>query len=746
MDLHFKLVNPISLTEEGNKGSSPSLVQNVLILAKNFNPSKAQLDLLSRGLTFVPTIDLNTDQKTQLQFDIQNYHRKIKLATYFKDTTEKEPLPFMPTTTWTPPQKSLPTELYNLIEKDNKDFKRHFKQHKEKNNLSQNEVKALRDLMHDRNIVIKPADKGSAVVILGRDQYTKEALRQLNNRTHYAKLKEPIYQQTIPAVYAIINSLHTKKFINAKQKQYLLGDTQPRARRFYILPKIHKNPEQWTLPHEIPPGRPIVSDCGSETYRTAEYIDHFLNPLSVRHPTYIKDTYHFIDIVKNLKIPPNSLLFTLDIDSLYTNIDTTAGLTAVKKVFQKYPNKRRPDKELLQLLEINLTKNDFEFDGEFYLQVKGTAMGKKFAPAYANIFMANWEEEALLKCPGKPLHFYRYLDDIWGVWVDSRQELDNFIGILNSHDPSIKVKHTINPQSIDFLDTTTYKGPAFAQNLKLDIKVFFKKTDTHALLFKTSFHPKHTFRSLVKSQLLRFDRICTRPEDFWESVRTLFAALRKRGYSRSFLRQGLKSFRVQKPTNQKEIIPLITNFSTISTILNNKIRNNYKTILEPAALLKNHQIISAYRRNKNLRDFLVNAKLKPLKESKHKPTQEYFHKLKYVRNRVDKTIYKITQNLTPQTSNCIYMIYCNKCGQQYIGETKNSIATRMWQHRYNILHKKYTVTPLVKHFVSHGMRAMRVLGIQSNSTWTDIIRKKNERKWIWRLNTLEPLGLNKKWD
>lgn len=69
-----------------------------------------------------------------------------------------------------------------------------------------------------------------------------------------------------------------------------MGDTVPRARLFYMLPKIHKDPAKWSKPHKIPPGRPIVSDCSSETYRTAEYVDHFLNPLSTTHPSYIKDT------------------------------------------------------------------------------------------------------------------------------------------------------------------------------------------------------------------------------------------------------------------------------------------------------------------------------------------------------------------------------------------------------------------------------------------------------------------------
>lgn len=230
----------------------------------------------------------------------------------------------------------------------------------------------------------------------------------------------------------------------------------------------------------------------------------------------------------------------------------TQTLTSRKELTQtNFPKisgqKKRPDKELIQLLEINLTRNDFEFNGDFYLQVKGTAMGKKFAPAYANIFMAEWESEALSKCVKKPLYYYRFLDDIWGIWHHSEQDFEGFLNTLNGHNASIKLKSTFHKTKIDFLDTTTFKGPNFLTDHRLDVKVFFKPTDTHALLFKTSFHPKHTFAGLIKSQLLRFHRICTQQCDFKQATRILFAALATRGYSRSFLRKCLKSFLITKP-------------------------------------------------------------------------------------------------------------------------------------------------------------------------------------------------------
>lgn len=67
----------------------------------------------------------------------------------------------------------------------------------------------------------------------------------------------------------------------------------------------------------------------------------------------------------------------------------------------------------------------------------------------------------------------------------------------------------------DVLCTTTYKGPDLHQTNQPDVNMFFKKTDTHGLIYYTSYHPKHTYMGTVTSQLLRFqcatDRIWNQP-------------------------------------------------------------------------------------------------------------------------------------------------------------------------------------------------------------------------------------------
>lgn len=89
-------------------------------------------------------------------------------------------------------------------------------------------------------------------------------------------------------------------------------------------------------------------------------------------------------------------------------------------------------------------------------------MGKKFAPAYANIFMAEWESEALSKCVKKPLYYYRFLDDIWGIWHHSEQDFEGFLNTLNGHNASIKLKSTFHKTKIDFSGHDNIQGPKFS--------------------------------------------------------------------------------------------------------------------------------------------------------------------------------------------------------------------------------------------------------------------------------------------
>ena len=120
----------------------------------------------------------------------------------------------------------------------------------------------------------------------------------------------------------------------------------------------------------------------------------------------LKLSLHFPLVIlrwDRIKYTGQKQLVTLDIISIYTNIGIDAGINSVKRAFDRYPESDRPDKKIIDLLELSLIKgNDFEFNGEMYQQVCGCAMGKRFSPNFASIYVAEWEEAAISKSSKSP--------------------------------------------------------------------------------------------------------------------------------------------------------------------------------------------------------------------------------------------------------------------------------------------------------------------------------------------------------
>lgn len=546
-------------------------------------------------------------------------------------------------------------------------------------------------------IICKPADKGSSVVIQNTQNYINEANRQLTVELHYKKLTEPTHPQSHNQITQLLSKLKQNKYINNKEFNFFKPQTQARPRKLYFTPKIHKNRTTW--PNQITPAaRPIISDCSSDTYNLSTLLDHFLAPLSIIHPSYVKDTPHFLNRISGTKVPNHCYLITLDVTALYTNINNIDGLHAVKQILLNNPVPGRPDKEFLELLQISLNNNDFTFNKQWFLQIFGTSMGKRFSPRYADIFMAYFEKQAQLKTKLKPLTYFRFLDDIFLLWIYSLQEFQEFLDTYNTHHPTIKFTANIQTQEIEFLDVTIFKGKRFQTQNILDTKVHFKKTDTHELLHKNSYHPKHTFSGILKSQIIRFSRICNNEEDRLKANKTLFTVLHLRGYSKKFTRQ--------------------INSQTMKAIQN-------KNKIQPVGTVK-HCTSNT-------------CKLHP-----HLLTGDTFT--------INNKKYAINNHMNCSTSNVIYMITCTNCNLKYIGHTSCTLRTRFNNHKSTII--KNVDTKLANHINNCTSTTLNATNLPITIKPIEIIPRdpnKNsnllkllqaETEWIYKLKTYQPFGIN----
>jgi len=639
--------------------------------------------------------------------------------------------------------------------------------HHHRNNLSAEETTSLSDLSTDSNIVIKPADKGGATVILNKTAYVQEAHRQLCNQKYYRKLDEPIYKTNISKINDILESMYSEKFISAKQLHYLQAKESDRARIFYLLPKIHKPRHKWPQPN-MPEGRPIVSDCGSESYRVCQYIDSFIRPISVLHSSYIKDTYDFVSKIRGQQIPKTALLVTADVSALYTNMHIDRTLQVTKNALARHPDPQRPDAYILRLLEITLSNNDFTFNGEFFLQICGTAMGKSYAPGLADLYLEEFDEKAKHGFKINPLLYFRFLDDIHFVWTGTVEELKEFEIYLNSLIEGIHITLNFSHEKVDFLDTTIYRTSLTStQTDTLQTRVYFKDTDTHQLLHKHSFHPRHTFTGVLKAQLLRFKRISSSFSDYSDACSVLFAALQKRNYSRSLLRKMKRDiWRLNDPihtktNNQKEILPIVIPYNKIGI----ELARSWKEIIGQGQLFgQDSRLITAFCNGKNIHKKLVHStlsvsrentitsnKIKPSYNRKPGSTRCPNTKCKACTYIVESTVFTSTHNnrtfrlhsrFTCASTNIIYLVTCSECNKQYVGETGRSLRDRITDHVSCIKLKKQT--PIGLHFnqAGHSLKHFTILAIEQFDEKSEATRRIKEITWQHLLQTAHPLGIN----
>ena len=337
-------------------------------------------------MTFCPTprhIDW-----TQVKADI-DFSRRLGLKEYFHNenkTCDVQHNPFRLHSTWCPPPGREPVlDIYvDTIERDIMTAK----PTRIRDNLTRKERQSLRKLQRRTYIIIKPADKGSGTVVMNRQNYLDECYRQLNDQYFYKKIEEDPTEQINRRVRFYLDRLLTDNIIDKETHRYLIPQDPKNQVAFTFYRKF-------TI-REIQDNLTIVSVNGHPTKRISEFVSFHLNPLVQTLPSYIKNTTHFLNKLKEIgELPSNAILVTLDVSSLYTNIPTNEGIEACRRALNHRSANPIPNKTICDLIRMILTMNNFVSNDEHFLQQHGTAMGTRMAPAFANLFMGEFEKNAI---------------------------------------------------------------------------------------------------------------------------------------------------------------------------------------------------------------------------------------------------------------------------------------------------------------------------------------------------------------
>ena len=727
----LKLSNRFEFKDRSMEGidkrpKEPAVTQHQAVRSKKVNSdivqnlsdakiSIAEQSVLEKGLNFCPTSKFPS--RIKLLDDLYFFCRKLRLKEYFyspdeestADTSEEEQekcdLNTRIANPFFNPSKSPSNVLSTYMSAVKKDVARTLKSpNMHRSNLTIEEREALKNLSSNTNITVKPADKGGKVVVMNQTDYIAECEKNLSDGCFYRKLEEDPNASYAEEVNLQAKKLLDNSMITEKEFKFVTKDTEePRTPIFYGLPKVHK------LFKVFPPLRPIVSHVGSCTHRLSEFLDAYLKFQARLSSSFVRDTKQFLQKIEAIKaqgIPDGSILVTMDVTSLYTNIDHEEGAEACYQKLEQRKKKTIPSAVLKTLILLVLKSNAFRFGKTIYHQIMGTAMGTPMAPNYANIFMTKFETDLINSYYQKegirPLVWFRYIDDIFFIWTDGPEKLSDFIKHAQNFSESTKMKSKIkfdvnqSTEKVNFLDVVVK-----LQRGVLVTSLYSKPTDAHMYLYTSSNHPKHVIKNIPKGQFIRIRRICSDMNDYKINSNILSEFLMKRGYCRKELAKVINDVAEmkrdvllideQKAEKDPQTI-FVSEWHPCLSKLPSVLKKHFHLLESDQELAKIFPTPPsvAFRRPKSLRNHLIRSQLSmspkdeagtcTFKCGRCKICKSLASSKEISNPKVENTTEKIMNYGTCSSRNLIYAVRCKKCNCLYIGQTgEKGLRTTNWR-------------------------------------------------------------------
>jgi hypothetical protein len=680
--------------------------------------TRNEIQVIRKGMKFTPTPKSN-DQDLEISNTI--FCRKLRLQEHFinQETLIFDPNvdPIVKNKSQFNPPPSACELIENTITYINKTTKLCSKaaNNNSKTNFTDSDWKTLNYIRKDKSIIIKEADKGSAIVIMDSDFYRDKIMDLLNDHLTYNKISDTT--TTEANILKKIIKLTDKYNLLTPENKFLIK-FEPKISYFYGLPKIHKSSSiieeikntndeyiQILRPDDLL-FRPIVAGHSCATSRLSHFLDELLKPFLLKVCSYIKDTYDFLSKLPS-NVPEGSTLVTYDVVSLYTNITNDLGIEALKFWLEKFPDllpERISKNFILEGTNIVLTNNVFDFNTIIYLQIKGCAMGTKMAPTYATLTMGYLEEKYLYPEIEKiygydilmsfKIHFNRFLDDIFNLNFPHYDKENKVLEILNNMNEYIKFTAISSNEQIDFLDLTVI----LKETGKLETDIHYKKTDGHQYLHFSSCHPSHTKRNIPYNMMKRIARLVSNEERKEYRFREMEKWLISLGYPRDLIMDAILRAKTENGSNNSRnkanYINYITTFNPNNTNIFPCIKDSFEFLKisdETKEIFRNKNIRKCNKQAKNLKTFLTRAEFTDQKRQ-YKVNKCNRPRCKTCLIIIEGTDFVfengtkvyINENMTCISQNVVYVMKCGNCTKCYIGETSDKLSMRMNVHRQQI--------------------------------------------------------------
>jgi len=515
---------------------------------------------------------------------------------------------------------------------------------KAEQNLSKDEFDALKSLLNEEDIIIQKSDKGNSVVILNKCDYITRMNELLADTSKFRKLNiesgkdyNYIINQELRISSALRNIKNSGSMLDSLYEKLNPTGTQPSV--LYGLSKIHK-----PAINNIPKLRPILSAINSPTYKLSQYLNKLLKPFTVNEYT-VKDSFSFAKDIQSCST--SHFMASLDVDSLFTNIPLAETVNiCCDLVFRDQPRVDGLSKlEFKELLTLATTESFILFNGSYYQQIDGVAMGSPLGPTLANVFLCYHEEKWLSDCPAqfKPSYYRRYVDDVFVLLQDANC-LNEFKAYMNQKHQNINFTSEVETEnSLPFLDVNVMR-----HNHTFITSVYRKPTFSGVYTNYDSFIPRSYKSSLVSTLLYRAFSICSN----WKLIHKEFDGIKsimlRNGYPVQLLDCGISKFlgRLHKPCQKPK------DDSQEATMIVLPFLGRYTKLVEKKIKQSLHQHLPTARVN-----FIYRASTR-------------LRSLFSFKDRIPSYL----------QSGVVYRYTCGRCKSAYIGETTRHTKRRFHEH------------------------------------------------------------------
>ena len=518
-------------------------------------------------------------------------------------------------------------------------------------------------------MAIKSLKQDNSTVVMNRVDYDDKINTLLSDMQTY----QPLQSDPSSACERKLKSILSRMKDRTPDSIYrVINTTDGNTPRLYGIPKLHKPGV---------PMRPIVSFIGSPTYQLSKYLCHILSPLVGNTTHHLRNTEDWTKLASTLKLTPQEEMVSFDVVSLFTSVPTDIAVSTALKRLEDHETLRErtqlTPKEIASLLSFCLGATELQFQGRFYRQIHGTAMGSPVSVVIADLVMEELESKALSSYHSPPRVFKRYVDDT--VCIIAKDQINSFHSHLNRQNSHISFTvERYSDNGLPFLDTLN----KVLDDGSVDVTIYRKKTHTDRYLCYDSHHaPQHKV-AVVRTLYCRAEKLLNNEEHKTNEKHHLHSVLQANGYPGKFIDRH----KTCKPKTQTEedSQPTKRGFAVLPYIKG--------TTEKIQRVLRNHQIKTAVKPVSTLRQILSKPKDPIPREKK---------------------------------TGVIYQIPCKECNAVYIGETKRALKTRQKEHMDSVRRDKAERSALAEHtsLTGHDVNWSDTKIIGQESDWA-------RRKWL----------------